>query len=1277
LASRYSGLGLLQLPAPMADARPALYASQLKQVAVSKLLIDGSKFICWTEDSTGPQAVTLKVDPKGHVLYWRDGSGEIECLEIAWIRDTRTGRSARIPKETKIREACGFFGSSEALIEDRTVTISYGLDLVNIQWINFVAASKNVAQEWSSQLFRYATNSFVNNPSFYDMLERSWTKLSVSRDADNLIALKTIYKLFAHHKDDKKRVEKALETCCLLTAKKDSVDAKEFTFDAFLRFYTCLCPRTDIDQICIDLNPACKTQPVPYITKSQVIWLLNEKQRDPRLNEIIYPYANEAKARELIAKFEPDNAFVEKDQLSSRGLHAYLISTDNNVVPLEKLDLSQDMEQPLAHYFINSSHNTYLSGHQLTGKSSVELYRQVLLTGCRCVELDCWDGKGAEEEPIITHGYTMCSEVPFRETMEAIAESAFKVSDYPVILSFENHCSPKQQAKMVKLIKDYLGDRLLSQPLDSHPLKPGVPLPSPQSLRGKFLIKNKKRDFKKSAKQSEPSVEYPISHQVNVDMEDLPVARDAAAAALSGQAAEEFPYEDEEDPELRKLREEAGEVKEEKPMMAKEPVMLSEISALVNYIEPAPFYSFEYALKKNVSYECCSIAETNATNLLKESPEDFVNFNKRQLSRIYPKGTRVDSSNYMPQLFWNAGCQMVALNFQTPDLGLQLNMGIFQYQKSCGYLLKPEFMRRSDRRFDPFSESTVDGIVANSLSLRVISGYFLSERRVGTFVELEMFGLPADTVRRRFRTRTVPGNGINPVYSQEPFVFKKVVLPQLAAIRIAACEESGRVIGQRILPVDSLRPGYRHIPLFSDFMQPLSLATLFVCISVNDYVSNAFAELAAALANPIHYLSQKDKHQQQLMVLTDDFDAESHQEHWSEAPMSLATSIPATAAPELPDSGVGSSASAGDQQLLSAVEAPGQQGGPTTPRSAARGILAAQRFCAAEAAAAAAVSSATPTAPSTPTSSPGALFAAFAFATGGCAGAGGGSKPTAMLQETATLKKPSLEDLLADKKYKKLLHRCEKELQALVKKHQKETMLLQAKHRLSQPRRYSSDENLRSGRMAVTAATAAASRPPRTVEQAAEARLQAEQQRAAELELRTKQLESLRAQLERSLAAAVAASEKQLEALRQHELATLKKSQERQRNLEGRELTRLYKDKAELKEVRKEFQQKQISAAVLERQAMDSLHRRRDRELSEHNDRLKSEVERFIAELAGNLEAGRSAHQLENQMPANSTSTSALMAASAAAAAGPSPRLGRSGATAGKSLPCTPHHRRV
>lgn len=108
------------------------------------------------------------------------------------------------------------------------------------------------------------------------------------------------------------------------------------------------------------------------------------------------------------------------------------------------------------------------------------------------------------------------------------------------------------------------------------------------------------------------------------------------------------------------------------------------------------------------------------------------------------------------------------------DLAMQLNLGIFEYNGRSGYLLKPEFLRRRDRCFDPFAESTVDGIIAGSVTIHVLSGQFMSDKRVGTYVEVDMFGLPADTVRKKFRTKIVPNNGINPVFDDDPFIFKKV-----------------------------------------------------------------------------------------------------------------------------------------------------------------------------------------------------------------------------------------------------------------------------------------------------------------------------------------------------------------------------------------------------------------------------------------------------------------------------------------------------------------------
>lgn len=48
--------------------------------------------------------------------------------------------------------------------------------------------------------------------------------------------------------------------------------------------------------------------------------------------------------------------------MSMEGFSRYLGGEENGILPLEALDLSMDMTQPLSAYFINSSHNTYLTG---------------------------------------------------------------------------------------------------------------------------------------------------------------------------------------------------------------------------------------------------------------------------------------------------------------------------------------------------------------------------------------------------------------------------------------------------------------------------------------------------------------------------------------------------------------------------------------------------------------------------------------------------------------------------------------------------------------------------------------------------------------------------------------------------------------------------------------------------------------------------------------------------------------------------------------------------
>ncbi|XP_023073637.1 1-phosphatidylinositol 4,5-bisphosphate phosphodiesterase beta-1 isoform X2 [Piliocolobus tephrosceles] len=831
----------------MAGAQPGVHALQLKPVCVSDSLKKGTKFVKWDDDSTIVTPIILRTDPQGFFFYWTDQNKETELLDLSLVKDARCGRHAKAPKDPKLRELLDV--GNIGRLEQRMITVVYGPDLVNISHLNLVAFQEEVAKEWTNEVFSLATNLLAQNMSRDAFLEKAYTKLKLQVTPEGRIPLKNIYRLFSA---DRKRVETALEACSLPSSRNDSIPQEDFTPEVYRVFLNNLCPRPEIDNIFSEFGAKSK----PYLTVDQMMDFINLKQRDPRLNEILYPPLKQEQVQVLIEKYEPNNSLAKKGQISVDGFMRYLSGEENGVVSPEKLDLNEDMSQPLSHYFINSSHNTYLTAGQLAGNSSVEMYRQVLLSGCRCVELDCWKGRTAEEEPVITHGFTMTTEISFKEVIEAIAECAFKTSPFPILLSFENHVdSPKQQAKMAEYCRLIFGDALLMEPLEKYPLESGVPLPSPMDLMYKILVKNKK----KSHKSSEGSGKKKLSEQASNTCSDSSSMFEPSSPG-AGEADTESDDDDDDD-DCKKSSMDEG-------TAGSEAMATEEMSNLVNYIQPVKFESFEISKKRNKSFEMSSFVETKGLEQLTKSPVEFVEYNKMQLSRIYPKGTRVDSSNYMPQLFWNAGCQMVALNFQTMDLAMQINMGMYEYNGKSGYRLKPEFMRRPDKHFDPFTEGIVDGIVANTLSVKIISGQFLSDKKVGTYVEVDMFGLPVDTRRKAFKTKTSQGNAVNPVWEEEPIVFKKVVLPTLACLRIAVYEEGGKFIGHRILPVQAIRPGYHYICLRNERNQPLTLPAVFVYIEVKDYVPDTYADVIEALSNPIRYVNLMEQRAKQLAALT-------------------------------------------------------------------------------------------------------------------------------------------------------------------------------------------------------------------------------------------------------------------------------------------------------------------------------------------------------------------------------------------------------------------------
>eukprot|EP00042_Codosiga_hollandica_P058066 m.871235 g.871235 ORF g.871235 m.871235 type:complete len:895 (-) comp59761_c1_seq4:1897-4581(-) len=279
-----------------------------------------------------------------------------------------------------------------------------------------------------------------------------------------------------------------------------------------------------------------------------------------------------------------------------------------------------------------------------------------------------------------------------------------------------------------------------------------------------------------------------------------------------------------------------------------------ELSDLIFYAQSVTFKSFEDS-RVRPFYVMSSFMEKKAMMFAVATerggqPTQFNHMNKRQLSRIYPNGKRVDSSNYDPQPLWNVGVQLVALNYQTPDKPMWLNSGRFLDNGRCGYVLKPDIMM--DPTFNAFQHDTysarVDGL---TITIQVLGArHLLKPVRgiVSPFVEVEICGTENDSTR--YKTKTVSDNGFYPAWmdvvggksqSTEVVVFK-LGLPDVACLRFVVYDEDvfgdANPIAQAVLPIGNqretcLRSGYRSVPLKNLYNEPLELSALLIHITLS------------------------------------------------------------------------------------------------------------------------------------------------------------------------------------------------------------------------------------------------------------------------------------------------------------------------------------------------------------------------------------------------------------------------------------------------------------
>lgn len=569
--------------------------------------------------------------------------------------------------------------------------------------------------------------------------------------------------------------------------------------------------------------------------------------------------------------------------MSLDGFTSFLLSSDNSAFIEQRGKVWHDMTRPLSEYLISSSHNTYLIGNQLVGSSTIEGYIRALLHSCRSVEIDVYDG---DTGPMIFHGKTLTSKVSVREVCEAIAKYAFVTSPYPIIISAEIHCSVPQQEIMVEVMCDVFQDALVSVPVEGRPTL--EVLPSPEHLKGKVLLKAKNLYLSENESIHTKEVSLDMESSSTETSTDSDIVQDIKDERIKPKVFEMDPINEVKD-ELKRARSLFNRVRggHSRNMSGIAALAVPTVTSSATS-EPSARPEFRHISKVKMSAAVAnllvytvgvkcrginkkehyapehmfSLSEKTANKVMKQGMVDLIKHNRTHLVRIYPKGLRVNSSNYLPHRYWAAGAQLVAINWQTFDLGYMINHAMFQRNGRAGYVLKPLALRTHDKELlfrhtqhsldivvisaqqlprpkdslghEIMDKSMVDPYV--EVSIHVPDWPHASHHRSSSSSATALTGSTGRLLSRR--TSSVKNNGFNPVWQELlslPFDCVGDMF-DLIFVRFAVRRDGDNdedPIAVYCVSLGSLAMGYRHLPLHDTQLSQYLFSTLFVMCAIN------------------------------------------------------------------------------------------------------------------------------------------------------------------------------------------------------------------------------------------------------------------------------------------------------------------------------------------------------------------------------------------------------------------------------------------------------------